>query len=211
MTAPRRTSPILFWLLMAAAPCLPPDASAAGAYDYAAWAAADPDGSWTAIAERAVEATRLPDLAPAGMAEFCPGYEGGEPTGRTRFWVGLMSAMARFESAFDPKRDFVEPRVKDGAGRAVTSRGLLQLSIESANQPRYACGIEDATDLHDPEVNLGCAARVLSYWVEQDGVLASAASPHRGGARYWSVLRHDAPYRAAIASFTRQLPVCRAP
>lgn len=206
MTLLRRILPLL-----AALPLAPAAPASPAAEGYAAWAAKDPDGSWTAIAERAVEATRLPDLAPAGMAEFCPGYEGAEPTGRTRFWVGLMSAMARFESAFDPERDFVEPRVKDGAGRAVTSRGLLQLSIESANQPRYACGIAEAADLHDPEVNLGCAARVLSYWVEQDGVIASPASPHRGGARYWSVLRHDAPYRAAIASFTRQLPVCRDP
>lgn len=126
---------------------------------------------------------------------------------RTQFWVALLSAMAREESGLDPSTQFVEPKVRDASGKKVVSRGLLQISIESANQQRYGCDIAKADDLHDPTTNLACGVKILNYWVAQDGYVGAQKKRHVGGARYWSVLR-DKKKLAAIQGFTRQLEAC---
>lgn len=176
--------------------------------NYAAWSGLDEGAAWTRAAERAVGATSLPRQSPNDIRLFCPHYAALEPDGRIRFWVTLLSAMARFESNFNPDTAFTEV-LEDSAGNRVVSRGLLQLSIESANQRRYGCAIDDPQDLHDPAINLSCGARILSVWVEADGVVAYADSRIRGGGRYWSVLRPSNRDRDSISAITRDLGICR--
>ena len=175
--------------------------------NYAAWSTADQGGLWTRTAERAVSTTSLADQSPSDIQMFCPRYTALEADTRVRFWVTLLSAMAKYESNFDPGTAFTET-LKDSAGNRVVSRGLLQLSIESANQKRYGCSIRHAQDLHDPAINLSCGARILSTWVEADGVVAYAGGGIGGGARYWSVLRPSNPDRERIRAITRGLGVC---
>ena len=174
---------------------------------YAYWSTANPDGSWTAAAEEAVRDTTLPTSRPADIEAYCPRYPDLGSEGRVKFWVGLLSAMAEFESDLDPQTRFTEP-VRDNQGERVVSRGLLQISIESANQQRYACRIETEQDLHDPATNINCAAKILSHWVASDGVIASRSDEYRGGARYWSVLRSNRRSAEAIISITSQLQFC---
>lgn len=98
-----------------------------------------------------------------------------------------MSTLARFESNFDPSVSFNEPTIFDAQGNRVVSRGLLQISRESANG--YGCGITDEQQLHDPATNLACAARIMNRLVTRDGVIGSTAKPWKGMAAYWSPFR----------------------
>ncbi len=174
---------------------------------YAYWSSVDADGSWTTAAEEAVRDTSLPESLPADIEAYCPRYPDLRAEDRVRFWVGLLSAMAEFESDLDPRTRYTES-IRDSQGQPIVSRGLLQLSIESANQARYACRIESAQDLHDPSTNIRCGARILSYWVASDQVIASSRGEHRGAARYWSVLRSRNRSAEEIGGMTSQLPFC---
>ncbi len=182
--------------------------------DYAAWADSNKDGSWTRLAERAVSAAALPRLTPTDIGFFCPRYPALANHERQKFWVGLLSAMAKPESNFQPQRYYREKFV-DRRGEPVISRGLLQISIESANQKRYSCAIPYPAKLHDPATNLHCGAKILALWVSTDGVIAHSTkvapttSTPQGGGRYWSVLRSNKGHLPQIAAFTRQLPFCQ--
>lgn len=131
---------------------------------------------------------------PADIAEYCPAWSQLNGYERLSFWADLLAAMAVHESRHNPQARHVE-RFNDRFGEPVVSRGLLQLSQESANG--YGCGIRQAEQLHNPAENIRCAVRILSRWVAEDGVISAYVSdgankpvkPWRGGARYWSVLR----------------------
>ena len=179
------------------------------AVDYAAWNKVNKDGGWTRKAESAVRATTLAQLLPKDMGNFCPRYESLDVDSRTQFWVGLLSAMAKPESGFRPEETYVEQDIVDANKRKVISRGLLQISIESANQKVYGCAINNAQDLHRVDVNLNCAARIMRHWVQKDGVIAAASPPAVGAARYWSVLRGWNDHLGDISGFTRKMEVCK--
>jgi len=178
--------------------------------DYAAWSDYNADGSWTRATETAVSQSGLAKTVPADIREFCPRYQQLSTKERRKFWVGLLSAMAKPESGFKPEISYQE-RFTDGKGKRVISRGLLQISIESANQKRYDCDIPHAGLLHDPIVNLSCGVKILAKWVKEDGVIASKvkAGTHKGGGRYWSTLRQQTGHLDTIRHFTRELPICR--
>ena len=129
---------------------------------------------------------------------------------RNMFWVGLLSAMARPESNFKPATKFTES-FPDSSGRKVISRGLLQISIESANQSRYGCNIKKAEDLHIPAVNLACSVKILSAWVRSDNVIATYKTDREnmGGGRYWSVLRESQGHLPELSGFTSRLSFCK--
>lgn len=183
---------------------------AAQAHDYAAWSKKNPDGSWTRITEIAVATSSLPSVVPRDIGRFCPAYKHLPRQKRIRFWVGLLSSMAEFESTFDPEAAARGPS-KDVFRRRGVNRGLLQISKESANQPGYSCGIKKAKHLHDPAIHLPCAVKILSTWVSADRVIASykGNKKTRGGGRYWAVLQEKNGRLPAISSFTRNLPFCR--
>ncbi len=198
--------------------------SAQASFDYAAWSDTNKDGSWTKAAEYAVAKSPLPRQVPKDIYYFCPTYAKLNQKERKKFWVGLLSAMAKPESNFRPQSYYTE-KFTDAKGRRVVSRGLLQISIESANQQRYNCDIPTATLLHDPKVNLSCGVKILSKWVQSDGVIAKAQyakkvpmpraqqqaskpTNHFGGSRYWSTLREQHGHLPKIAEFTRTLPFC---
>lgn len=171
----------------------------------------NPDGAdWTRLTRLAIEEVGggLIGSDPADMDRFCPGYSGlTRGAEKTAFWVGLISAMSRYESGHDPTVRYEED-FSTSDGRPVISRGLLQLSQESANG--YAGCLVPLTDeerLHEPALNLRCGVIILARWVARDGLIADEVSPYRGGARYWAVLRKPDTI-AAMADFTRGLDVC---
>lgn len=123
-------------------------------------------------------------------------------------WVHLLAAMSRYESGHKQNTAYKECSVSaktygssgkwfasEGKycipghaldGGVAISRGLLQISMQSANG--YGCGIKHPSELHDPFVNISCGILILKHWAKRDGVISSA-NPLRGAARYWSVLR----------------------
>lgn len=129
----------------------------------------------------------LTTTVPEDIENFCPKYRGLDTIDQKMFWISLVAAMSRFESGFNPDISYKE-NFTDQNGNFVISRGLLQLSIESARG--YSCDLTQAEDLHNPEVNLSCTIRILDRWIGRDKYISNKVSGSwRGGARYWSVLR----------------------
>lgn len=125
--------------------------------------------------------------------EWCPSIE----VGRKQFYVMLLSIVARYESGFDPN-NFYKEDFKDVKGNYVISRGLLQISPESANG--YGCGITNPDMLYDPETNIRCGVRILNRWIQRDGVIQGSMLVREdgknktrwlGAGRYWSQFRKE--------------------
>lgn len=109
----------------------------------------------------------------------------------------LMSIMAKYESGFDPKNVYHEP-----PPLGVDSIGLFQLSIESE---KSLCSLKSKDDLKEPITNIKCAVKVLSKWVQKDGVLfGGQKGAWRGGSRYWSVLRTTSGSYSKIMNYMSQ-------
>jgi hypothetical protein len=169
-----------------------------------------PDGrEWTEMAHVALVdlGSGLLTTTPRDIADYCPSYERLNDESRRAFWVYLLSRLARFESNHDPGVSFTES-FNDSQGNPVISRGLLQISKESANG--YGCRIVDADELYDPEGNIRCGVRILNRWVaERDGVIAGRTDGQwLGAARYWSPFRNESR-RAEIAVATASQSYCQ--
>lgn len=176
--------------------------------DYAPWQKVNKDCKWTKFSESAIQSSILPTLIPTDISKFCPKYSKLNMDEKNKFWVTLISAIARPESNYDPKTTYTEKFV-DAHGNYVISRGLLQISIESANQKLYSCQIKKAEDLHTPETNIQCGIKILSALVKKDNSIASYTSTPVGGAKYWSVLRSSKGHLPEITGNTKKLTFCQ--
>lgn len=113
--------------------------------------------------------------------------------------IHLLSIMAKYESSFKPDTKFNET----GHLQGVVSRGLLQISKDSANQSAYNCGITSAEQLHDPKINLQCGLKILAYQARKSGTLMDGA---KGGcSAYWSVCRKDSKSYAKILAYLKSV------
>ena len=150
----------------------------------------------------------LLDVIPADAATFCPNYKNLTYNERKKYWVFIMSVMAKFESGFKTDTSYTED-FTDSSGKKVISRGLLQLSIESARG--YDCELGNAQELHNPLKNLSCGVRILDRWVGRDGRIGGKIDGKwRGGARYWSVMRAgDKTSYKTIVSSSKNLKMCK--
>ena len=103
------------------------------------------------------------------------------------FYIKLFSAIAKFESNFNPSTTYKE-NFKDAKGNFVISTGLLQVSAESCR----GYGVEDASNenLKNPQKNLICGVKIAKKWILQDGVIAQGTgNASKGLARYFSTMR----------------------
>lgn len=150
---------------------------------------------WTRAALLAVTAedTALATRVPADIAAWCPGYETASLPDRRAFWVGLMSALAKHESTWNPA-------AAGGGGRWI---GLLQISPQTARG--HGCEASSTAALKDGAANLTCAVEILSEDVAQDGVVAG--SGNRGVGRDWAPFRKAAK-RSEMAAWISQQPYC---
>ena len=163
---------------------------------------------WSVWAYEAIsefENTLLVNI-PTDIKSFCLNYPNLDVEKRKIFWISLLAAITRFESFFDPKVEYKE-NFKDRHGEYIISRGLLQLSIESALG--YRCELDEAEQLHDPKINLSCATKIINRWIERDGVISAKPNKSwRGAARYWSTLRRQKSLNK-IKDKTAEMPVCQ--
>lgn len=116
--------------------------------------------------------------------------------------IQAISIMAVYESSLKPKTNFTED-FEDSTGAAVISRGLMQISQESANLKPYSCGITKAKQLNDPKTNLECAVKIAVKWLNQDKVFFG--EPKMGLGRYWSVGRSVSKSNPAILEYLGKL------
>lgn len=124
-------------------------------------------GEWTRTAFAALDthAAVLPALVPADIEQWCPGYPEASEAEREMFWTGLLSALARHESTWNPQ-------AVGGGGRW---HGLVQISPATARH--YGCQATSGSALQNGSANISCALRIWAQTVPRDGVVAAG----RGG------------------------------
>ena len=161
------------------------------------WDARPEAATWTRAAYAAVAShdAELALTVPADIALFCPDYPKAGLSDRRAFWVGLLSAIAKPESGFNPS-------ASGGSGRYV---GLLQISPQTARQ--YDCTATSGTGLKDGTANLQCAVRIFAPHVGADGMVAGHGN--QGIARDWGPFQSTAA-RHDIADWTSAQDYCRA-
>ena len=160
------------------------------------WDAAPHGADWTkeALVLVADHDGELTNRVPADIEVYCPGYATATKDARRAFWVGLLSATAKYESGFNPA-------AVGGRGRYV---GLMQISLPTART--YACDATSAAGLKDGAANLSCALDIVAPHVAADAMVAGTGN--RGIARDWGPWQ-SGKNRAAIASWTRVQTYCQ--
>lgn len=171
---------------------------------------------WSSITVSAIESSGQDMVLmekPDDASSFCPRFKHLSYEQRIQFYLMLISSMARYESGFRPHLKYVES-FKDRKGRSIVSRGLLQMSLESAKA--YGCELQGADDLHNPQKNLSCGVKILNRWIAKDRKIGSYAvlpttgeAKHLGGNRYWAVLRKKKWGREKIQAKTLALDFCK--
>lgn len=150
--------------------------------------------NWTATAFAALEthASVLPTLVPEDIDQWCPAYPEAPLENRQAFWTGLMSALARHESTWNPE-------AVGGGGRWF---GLVQISPATARH--YGCQAGSGQALLNGEANISCAMRIWAVTVPRDGVVAAG----RGGvAADWGPFV-QAPKREEMRQWISAQPYC---
>ena len=135
----------------------------------------------------------LASVVPGDIDAWCPSYAKAGLADRRAFWAGMLSAVAKYESSWNP-------RASGGGGRYV---GIMQISPKSA--ANYNCAATSSAALKDGGANLECAVDMVAYQVSRDGVVAGKGN--RGIGRDWMPLR-KAANRAEIAGWTRAQAYC---
>lgn len=184
-------------IVVSLAGCLPakPAANAALPEVPARWDHRPEADNWTAAAFVAVaeKDAVLAARVPGDIAAWCPGYAKAPLDDRRAFWVGLMSAVAKHESGWNPA-------AAGGGGRYV---GLMQISPTTARA--NGCDATSAGALKDGSQNLACAVEVFSRDIARDGVVSGKGN--RGMGRQWTPFR-KAGKRAEMAEWTASQPYC---
>lgn len=151
------------------------------------------------------------------MTDFCPNYNNLNAFDRARAWTVLLSAIAKFESGFDPIARYQDPSMGTDAvtGRPVWSEGLLRLSYQDVElhpdcnefdwlRDRNLAPTNPNRTILDPQKNLRCGTRIMRRLIARNGLIALS----RG---YWAVLIPNGRYSklAQIKELTKAAVICR--
>lgn len=181
--------------LLPLAACAPEPAPVPEALPMMQWDHRPEAEAWTEATLAALqgEGAELLTHVPGDIGTWCPGYVSAPPQERAYFWTGLLSALARYESTWNPQ-------AVGGGGRWF---GLVQISPATARL--YGCEADSAAELKDGSANLACAVQIASETVPRDGVVAA----NRGGfAADWGPFM-SAEKRAAMAAWVSSQGYCR--
>ena len=149
------------------------------------------------------------------MADFCPNYDQTSSSQKSKFWAFLISAMAQYESGFQPTLRFRESSMgKDPiTGQHVYSEGLLQLSYQDQGAYPFCNEFNWKADRHlsekdpqrtifDPHKNLRCGIRILNQLVGNNGRISFSG-------HYWATLKPRSSAKRAIQSMTNKIGFCQ--
>ncbi len=132
----------------------------------------------------------LPSLTPSDITAYCPGYPEADADQRAAFWAGLLSALAKHESTWNPA-------AVGGGGRWF---GLVQIDPRTAQG--YGCAAKSGNALKDGASNLRCAVRIATAQVAKRGTVSR-------GMLDWGPF-HSEGKRAEMRAWTSQQPYCKA-
>jgi hypothetical protein len=151
--------------------------------------------AWTRTSFEALSThgAALPATIPRDISTWCPGYADATEAERKAFWTGLISALAKHESTWNPA-------AVGGGGRWF---GLTQISPSTARL--YGCEARTGNALKDGQANLSCAIRIMARTVERDGVVSAGM---RGVAADWGPF-HSSSKRADMIAWTSAQPYCQ--
>lgn len=144
---------------------------------------------WTVETMNALE-TRgalLLNAVPEDIEVYCPGYVDADPEARAAFWAGLFSAIAKYESTWNPN-------AVGGGGRY---KGLLQILPATAKS--VGC---DPEALLDGSTNLRCAVRIANRRAARNDDTVREITAD-WGPMHWS------DKRAEMAAWTRSQSYCQ--
>ena len=153
------------------------------------------NGSLQNIARKVVEEQKLDELQVRDIGNYCPKYNQLSKNGKKMFWSVMLFAISLPESDMRSHLSYTESfsdtcKLSNGSrvsGRVV-SRGLLQVSACSCHY--YGEKLTGPGDLHKPESNLSCGARVIKRLVGRHGVIkGKSQGKWKGASAYWSVFR----------------------
>jgi Transglycosylase SLT domain len=196
----RRVRPFVFFaLLLSPAACMDMTGAASDtALPVMAWDTSRPAeaADWTKATLDALrdEGAVLASTVPMDVAHFCPSYVKATPDDRRAFWAGLFSAIARFESTWNPN-------ATGGGGRYL---GLLQISPVTAQY--VGCDLSQG-GLHDGEANLACAVRIAADRAPAGGGAVTGNGALAGIVNAWGPM-HDSEKVAQVAAFTSAQSYC---
>jgi hypothetical protein len=159
-----------------------------------AWDHVPGSDGWTeaSLATLQEEGAELLSLVPDDITAWCPGYPDAGPTQRAAFWAGMLSALARHESTWNPQ-------AVGGGGQWF---GLVQISPQTARG--YGCDATSGAALQDGAENLECAIRIAARTVPRDGVVAAGG----GLAADWGPF-HNAAKRAQMREWIAAQSYCQ--
>ena len=185
--------------LAACTPVTFPDMSALMAPHLPAmgWDARPEAASWTQASLLAVadQDAILASRVPADVEAWCPGYEEAGLNDRRAFWSGLLSAVAKHESSWNPK-------AAGGGGRWI---GLMQISPATART--HGCDATNTAALKDGEANLECAVQIMAAQVASDREVSGSRGT-RGIGRDWAPLRSSSK-RSEMQDWTSTQEYCQ--
>lgn len=153
---------------------------------------------WTRAALSALKGHGAPltRTVPRDIADWCPAYQDADATRRAQFWVGFLSALAKYESTW-------KPGAVGGGGQWY---GLLQILPATARG--YGCRAGSGEALKHGPSNLSCALRIMATTVPRDRAIALRDGRWRGVAADWGPMRSDAK-RREMARWLRSQSYCR--
>lgn len=160
------------------------------------WGDRSGSDAWTKATLAALKqhGVQIVSQVPGDISAYCPGYAEHGPDGRRAFWAGLLSAVAKHESTYNPK-------ASGGGGQWL---GLMQIS--PATWRHYGCSGE----MMNGADNMSCAVKIMTRQVGRDNAVARGGDSWRGVARDWAPMRSSAK-RADIAAWTSQQSYCQSP
>ena len=193
----RLASVALLGLGVACAPLPEPEPPVAAppALPAMAWDHRPESAQWTDATLAALKSHGAPLLSqvPADIDTWCPGYVTADADGRAAFWAGMLSALAKHESTWNPA-------AVGGGGKWF---GLVQIAPATARG--YGCAAGSGSALKDGVSNLSCAVRIAARTVRRDGVVSAGM---RGLAADWGPF-HSARKRAEMVNWTRSQSYCQ--
>jgi hypothetical protein len=152
------------------------------------------------------------------IENFCPKYHSLNTNQKINFWGMLFSAVAKYESNFDPTNRYLETTlgIDPITGLPVQSEGLLQMSYQDIRdypfckfdwqKDQYLAPTDPNKTTFNPQINLACGVGVMNEQIARDNRIVLARGEHV----YWSTLEIGASDNqiVAIEQITNTLPFC---
>lgn len=184
------------------------------------WEASQKDGVlWSAFAYQIIGSDVADILLPGStdIKQFCSNYDGMTNSERVNFWAYLISAMAKFESGFNPLSRYAETTLGTDAITRLPlySEGLLQLSYQDVQQYSF-CQFDWQADktlaakdpkksILDPFKNLDCGIKIMADQIRRKRSITLSSGV------YWAVIKINGKYTKIkeISALTQSLPFCK--